>query len=424
MLDATRAARASAFLKHADLSIEQVAFLVGFSQPTSFYRAFKRWPVKHPSSIGSAREAMQRAMPKRRDTCPIPSGVPPSSQRHMNAPVHTFPASQALQVVELVKRWGVAAESLLGPLGLEEKSLVEPDHRLPADTMASVLRRGRALTGEPGLGIYLGLQKRVSMYGFLGMATMTASTMREAIDLVVDLSHAVSTGLSLRLRVEDDLAALVVEEHVDFGDVRDIAQFSFFVGILHISGTLLGVQGGDPGVDHGVSIDMTIPKPDYVDRFENVLPPIRFGQPVAQMFFPAASLDLPLMTPDRATMELAKRQCEEQLSALRAETTLAGQVRRAMDGPRGMRGIQEVASMLHMSSRTLKRKLQSHGTTFTELREQERCQRALHLLRNQSLSVDEIAARLGYSSLSNFARAFQRWTACSPTAYRRSLQQA
>jgi AraC-like DNA-binding protein len=71
-----------------------------------------------------------------------------------------------------------------------------------------------------------------------------------------------------------------------------------------------------------------------------------------------------------------------------------------------------------MSSRTLKRKLADHGTTFSAIRDDMRRQRALLLLDNRQLSIGEIASKLGYSELPNFTRAFRKWTGVTPVAYR------
>jgi len=53
--------------------------------------------------------------------------------------------------------------------------------------------RARTLSGEPGIGFYLGLQKQASMYGFLGFATMSAATLREAIELAVRYTRRPAT---------------------------------------------------------------------------------------------------------------------------------------------------------------------------------------------------------------------------------------
>jgi len=86
--------------------------------------------------------------------------------------------------------------------------------------------------------------------------------------------------------------------------------------------------------------------------------------------------------------------------------------------------LQDVAASLFMSSRTLKRYLQEHGVSFQQLRDQVRRVEALGLLAQGELTLDDIARRLGYSSRSNFSRAFQGWVGQSPGSFRERLGSA
>jgi len=331
-------------------------------------------------------------------------------------PAHGFPGGQALQVVQLCRRWEVEPEQLLGPLGLDETELAEPGARVAPEAMIALFRRARSLTGEPGIGIYLGLQKRIAMYGFLGLATMTSATMREALEGIVQLSASVSTAITLRLRTEGDFASLTVEEHLDMGDTRDIVTFSFFVGMRQIASDLLGEQ-----VD--AALELNIPRPAYFDRFESMLTRVRFDQPVHRVLIPLAALDRPLSSPDKATMNLARERCEQSLVELGFDRSFVAEVRHQLFGARGARSLDEVASCLGLSQRTLKRRLAEQGSTFTEVRDQECCERAQHLLQATSMPLAEIAEDLGYSTLPNFARAFRRWTDQTPAGFRQAARE-
>ena len=329
-----------------------------------------------------------------------------------SAPDHTLPAAQALQLIEVVKRWQIAPEQLLEGLGLTEQALVEPAARVPLAVMNELVERARALTSEPGLGFYLGMQKRLSTYGFLGFATMNATSLREALELAVRLSPAVTTGLSLRLQVEGELAALILEEHSDLGRIRDIALISLVVGLLKLGVTLTGREAAP-------TVDLALAEPEYYTRFAHLLPNAAFDQPRTQLVFPAGALDLPLATPDRSAMRLAAEQCEQELSALGFDRSLPQRVRRMAAAHEGFRPLEATAAALHLSTRTLKRKLAAHGTSYSALVDQERCERALLLVRSRAVPIDDIATRLGYSTVANFERAFRRWTGKTPAAYRR-----
>ncbi|BBN55929.1 hypothetical protein TRE132_40540 [Pseudomonas chlororaphis subsp. aurantiaca] len=80
--------------------------------------------------------------------------------------------------------------------------------------------------------------------------------------------------------------------------------------------------------------------------------------------------------------------------------------------------IDQVASDLNMSGRTLRRRLSEHELTFEALLEQVRRARTLSLLANPQLSIERITEAVGYSDVRSFRRAFKRWTGLSPSAYR------
>jgi AraC-like DNA-binding protein len=82
--------------------------------------------------------------------------------------------------------------------------------------------------------------------------------------------------------------------------------------------------------------------------------------------------------------------------------------------------IADVSSKLGMSMRTLARRLESEGTTFRDLVDQERRQLALDFVGRRDVDLSVIAYRLGFSHTAAFHRAFRRWTGLTPLTYRRS----
>lgn len=330
-----------------------------------------------------------------------------------DAVAHTFPASQALQLIALVKRWGISAEELLLPSGLREEELLRPHGRLPVETLKGLMERARQLTAEPGIGIYLGLQKQASMYGYPGFASMTAATVGQALELACRYTPAITNALSMQLTVEDDVASLIFEQHADMGNVKDVAAFSLLVGLQHMLRQATGVDR-EP-----LSVDVTFREPSYLARFAALLPRLRFGQPVMRVRFEASLLALPLLSSDQGALSLLREACERQLAELGFDMPLAERVRRLARGDEGFRSIDEVAHALRLSTRTLKRRLALSGVTFSALVESERRGQALSLLENTELPLEEIVQRLGYSTAPNFVRAFRRWTGETPAAYRK-----
>lgn len=82
------------------------------------------------------------------------------------------------------------------------------------------------------------------------------------------------------------------------------------------------------------------------------------------------------------------------------------------------------AAALAMSRQTLAKRLAALGTSFQEIREELRRDRACALLARDALSLAEIAEALGYSEPSAFQRAFKQWTGQPPGLYRRRAKAA
>jgi AraC-like DNA-binding protein len=253
------------------------------------------------------------------------------------------------------------------------------------------------------------------MYGYLGFAAMSSASLGEALEMFVRFTPTLTTSLSLGLHVEERAASLIVREHVDMGRTRDVALISLMVGMRQIGKALTGQDlAGDRA-------DIALPEPSYFQRFKHLMPHTRFGQPVSQVVFDASYLDLPLAQADRPAMRLAREQCERALDALGYDGDLVERTRRAISLPEGagFRSLDKVAVSLAVSSRTLKRKLAARGISFSSLLDGERREKALLLLASPKVSLEHVAERLGYSTLSHFGRAFHRWTGSTPAAYRR-----
>src|SRR3974377_391473 len=99
----------------------------------------------------------------------------------LNERGHTIPAAYAIPLLELGKGCGIDEAQLLGAHRIDRDRLIDPHETLPFDVAVALFEKAIALTGEPALGIYFGLQMRASAHGILGFAAMSAGTVRDAI---------------------------------------------------------------------------------------------------------------------------------------------------------------------------------------------------------------------------------------------------
>jgi AraC-like DNA-binding protein len=326
-----------------------------------------------------------------------------------------IPAVHALHLAEVARRWGIHPEQMLSDLGLQSASLANPSAQITVATLIDVAERARALTHEPALGIYAGMEMRLSLHGHLGFAAMIASDLREAIRIATRFAPTRSRAIALSMHLDDSKASLIIDEQADFGPARDVVLLSLSIGLWQIANALTGQD-----LSPQTSVDFAFARPAYFDRFPELEVRVRFDQPVNRLVLNARLLDLPLKMADPSSLRVAYEDCEKRLEAMGGDD-LPERVRQlVLREEGGCRSVDEIARAIHVSPRTMKRKLASHDLTYSDVLEQQRRKRALLLLRSQSLSLEAIAERLGYSDVANFRRAFRRWTGSSPAAYRRT----
>lgn len=85
----------------------------------------------------------------------------------------------------------------------------------------------------------------------------------------------------------------------------------------------------------------------------------------------------------------------------------------------GSLAIDDVASELSISKRTLQRRLQQADINFAMMRDQVRFHYAIGFLVDQNLSIDQISTALDFSDRTSFTNAFKRWTGLSPSTFRK-----
>lgn len=318
-------------------------------------------------------------------------------------------------LLELVEKKGVDPERILEGLNLPDRSRwTDPGLRILAADYDTLIRRAQTLTSTPWLGWEFGQSMNVTTHGFLGYAAISSATLGDAIELAVKYFRTRSTLVSLEFFVENDQAVIQVNEQLALNDTTQFYIESLFSSLYLMAQKMLANQL------MVAEVRCAFPRPDYFDMLEPLLPgPCFFDCPHHQLRFDKALLNSPLTFADTRLAQMAASQCEDEMENIQAPPALLGKVKRIILAEVGnFPNVDDVASELHMSSRTLKRKLQQLGTSYQVILDDLRRGLAVEYLTRSNHAIDEIAALLGYSDASNFARAFRRWTGRNPSDYR------
>jgi AraC-like DNA-binding protein len=325
----------------------------------------------------------------------------------------TIPAIHVLHALTLLERWNVDARAVLEGLGTTQELLAQPGARISLQQLERTLELLAPQIGGAELGFYLGWQMRVSAHGFLGFAALSSATLHEALKLAVRFAPTLTNAINLVLREGPETTSLVIEERVDLGATRELIVSALLIGIWQIGNALTGHQLEGEGA-------VTFAEPPGFERFRDLLTvPIHFSEAEHRITFASAVLRLPLLMADPAAQQLAREQLERELDSIKPVQTFRERVISLLmlEGG-GFRSMPEVARLLYMSDRTMKRRLLAEGTSFGELLDEARKERALLLLRSPKLTLHDVAEQVGYSDLSNFTRAFRRWTGATPSKFR------
>ena len=82
--------------------------------------------------------------------------------------------------------------------------------------------------------------------------------------------------------------------------------------------------------------------------------------------------------------------------------------------------LEDVASELGVSVRTLRRRLTDKGTSYRRIVDDLRREVAIKYLRDTDMTVEDVAFALGFNDAANFRRAFRRWTSATPQQFRKA----
>jgi AraC-like DNA-binding protein len=312
---------------------------------------------------------------------------------------------------------GAAPDELLGAADLQAEQLADPDGRVPGACELRLWREATRLTGDDCLGLHMAESLPIAAHGALGFAVRGSATLGDAYQRVARFVHLARQGVGLQLARD---GALVWLRHVPPAGEPPPSRHSvewFMANLL-----MIARRGGDPA-SRPRAVRFRHPAPTRTDEHRRFFGPgVRFSQAEDELALDAALLAQPQREAEPALADLLDQHLEAALANLPAESGLLARVRRGVveELRQGREpALETLARRLHMSPRSLQRRLREEHTTLQALLARLRADLAVRYLGEADQSISEVAFLLGFSEMSTFHRAFKRWTGVTPAAYRR-----
>ncbi|WP_415753299.1 AraC family transcriptional regulator ligand-binding domain-containing protein [Pseudomonas leptonychotis] len=325
----------------------------------------------------------------------------------------------------LLQRWPQQAGKLLAGTGLGE-TLPATTTYINAAQQLQIFRNVMALAGRSDWGLIFGQQLNINSHGPLGFAALSAPTLGEGLDVLVQFAQIRAPFIGFSASQEHNQYCLTVdtqryplgELELPLIDVLMQIASSYVEAVMGHSASEVTLQFAWPAPPHA---------PLYAQHFSGKC---TFDATTTAFKMPAELRRLPCPLHDEKTYRAALMRCREALDNLRhrkdiltrAEHWLTAHFDQltTLGDPISHPRLVDLAAALALSPRTLIRRLDEHGTSFRSLCSAQQQQLACRLLSDARYSVNDIAQLLGYSDAANFGRAFRQMTGVAPGQYRRA----
>lgn len=313
---------------------------------------------------------------------------------------------------------GVSASAVLRRAGLPQGYSKESRVLLNTEELFALWRAIGEVSTDLAIGLRLGTETKAERFHPIGLAALSSENFGTAVDqmarykqltcpeeIVQELSKK-EWQIQFRWLLADEIEPQVLIECC-FAWVLSTARVGTGTRLVP-----LRVEFVEPRV-HAKLIERYFGCPTVCRAERNAI------------VFRAEDAKRPFVTRNAELLSLLAPQFEEELKESGGDEDFVEQVRIAIQHRlTGRRpGMDDIAGALHISTRTLQRRLQDAGSRFQEVLEEARHQLARHYLNNSVLELNEAAYLLGYEDSNSFVRAFRTWEGTPPARWR-ELQRA
>ena len=308
---------------------------------------------------------------------------------------------------------GVSPSAVLRRAGLPQSFLDQPRVLLKTEELFALWRAIGEVSENPAIGLLLGTETKTERFHPVSLAALSTENFGTAVkqmarykqltcpEEIAQQMDEEEWSIRFRWLLADEVEPPVLIECA-FAWVLSVAR--------HGTGTRLSP----------VRVEFVQPRPHVKTIERHFGCPIVCGVPHNAIVFRVADAQRPFVTRNAELLAMLAPQFEEELKRENGDENFVERVRIAIQQKlTGQRPtIEDIANALHISSRTIQRRLQEEGSNFQRVLEQARHQLARQYLNNSVLELNEAAYLLGYNDANSFVRAFRTWEGVPPARWR------
>lgn len=314
-------------------------------------------------------------------------------------------------------RIGGDEQEILSLAGLTEEVIKAPKARIAPQQLAAIVRANWAV-GDDEFMALASHRVKVGVFQLLAERLIGCRTLEEALRETARFYNLITESVRFELTITQQ-QALFSFTLPNTNRTNNSFLIEFLLLIWHrfpswLVGQVIPLQ----------EVRFDYKEPKHSEEYRLMFPsPCCYQSGENALVFDSAALTLPIV---QTSVELSRYLSEIPLPWFRKQDfqdNFTVQVSRFLEECtfQDETNLEYIAEKMHTTSRTLRRKLTAEGSSFQQLKDNIRRDRAINYLADTRISIAEVARRIGFTEPPAFARAFKQWTGLSPGAYRKGL---
>ena len=339
---------------------------------------------------------------------------------------HTVASYFARVHLDNAVRLGGNENEILTKAKLTRALLKQPRTRVSAKQLATIIRANWQVSGDELMGL---TQQKIKfgVFSLLAERLVGLKTLGDVLNHTVEFYNLISDQLHFALeQTEQEVRFSVQPVFKQDGDHTTATQATALPPRSLLIEYLLLVWHRFPSWLVGQVIPLNrvclqYPKPLHFPEYRLMFAcPCHYENNFNAVVFNADYLNLPIIQNPKELHEYLNEAPIQWFKKQSFFDTCSAQVMRILEESNNVKetDLEAIASRMHMTSRTLRRKLTQEGSGFQQLKDNVRRDQAIGFFEDTSLTMSEIGRRLGFTEPATFTRAFKKWTGVSPSDYR------
>jgi len=327
--------------------------------------------------------------------------------------ITTVPVHYLNAILASARRNGCDTQVLLEAAGIATELLDSHKSRIPVKNFTLLTTAVRDELQDEHLG-FMGSPSRPGTFAMMNYACIHCPTLGQYLSRSMQFYNAVVGNYEIRLTADEDISCL---KFLPQSELTDPSHFTPQTSMGLVHRILCWLIGQNLNLH---SVSLTHARPGYAHDYNMLFrAPIQFGQEFNALYFSSSYLGAPNIQDESTLEKLLELPSLQLMSLPDYQSSLADKIRAMIkrDVEAQFPELEPVAEKLGLSSATLRRRLRSEGTSYQIIKDDIRRDAAIYHLGRGVMSVEQVAAKIGFLEVTSFYRAFKRWTGVTPRDY-------